>query len=186
MKYQCLINKLIEQKIIKAEDAEIYVYGLNHVLLYISSIAISAFFAFLFHGIPIYLFFLFVFVPLRRFMGGFHFHNPVICMITSQIAVFLPQIMVPQIMEYEHTMIVLFILSYIAIIGITLTKKTSSNKNRYTDEQLHQKYTRKALAYEVFYGFVFSLCMIFHQPVFMATLLYAIMLECTVNLLPDL
>lgn len=186
MKYQCLINKLIEQKIIKADEAEIYVYGLHHVLLYLANIGISAFFAFLFHGIPIYLFFLFVFIPLRRFMGGFHFNNPVICIITSQIVVFLPQIMVPRIMKNEQLVMALFIISYMAVIGITIMKKAPQNKNRYTDYQLYQKYTQKALYYEAFDGLLFSLCVLLHEPALAATLLYAIMLECTVNLLPDL
>lgn len=186
MKYQRLINKLIEQNIIQAEEADIYIYGLNHVLLYFINIVISASFAFLFHGIHIYLFFLLVFVPLRRYMGGFHFSNPVICMIVSQIAVFLPQIIVPRIQCYSRCVTVLCAISYVILIGMTLTKKPAENKNRYTDQQLHRKYIKKALRYEAFHGLLFLICVIWHLPAFTATLLYAIMLECTVNLLPDM
>lgn len=185
MNYEKLVNQLVKQKIIKPEDADIYIYGLKYALLYLINIIISAFLALLFHGMIYYIVILLLIIPLRRFAGGFHFNNSFVCFIFSQLCVFLPQIIIPYISGHTHELILIFTISFILLFFTTSKKKSISSKKRYTDEILIQKYTRKTLQIELLYLLLFILCIFMHFDSFAFIILYIVIVQLLSLIIPE-
>lgn len=78
-------NNLVNSKIIKAEDIEIYIYGINQILVSILNIA-SALIIGLFFGVFLEVaVFMVSYIPLRTFAGGYHAKTPLRCYILSVI-----------------------------------------------------------------------------------------------------
>lgn len=186
MKSNILVNKLVEQNIIKSEEADIYIYGLNYFLLYFVNIIISASFAFLLNSIPIYVFVLLAFISLRRFAGGFHFNHPVICILFSQVCLLLPQLLLPNIIVSKKWLFICFIFIYCSLLFVTKKKRAVCSKKRYTNEQLIQKNTRKSLFIEIVYIFIFLILFLFHQIVFASAILYVGLLQLLLLLIPEM
>lgn len=185
MKFDFLINKLISRNIIKPEEADIYVYGLEYSFLYLINILLSAFLSIMIHGTILYIFVLLTFIPLRRFAGGFHFNNPLVCMFFSQLFILIPQIIIPHITEYQKELIFLFIIAFPLLFFITIKKRAVSSKKKYIDEFLIKRYTRKALIIEIIYSLLFIGFIIFKQTVFAAVILYIVIIQFFLILIPE-
>lgn len=74
-------NDLIKSDIVKAEDAKIYIYGINQILTYVinvfSALIIGAILG-VFLEITV---FMAAYIPLRSFAGGYHAKTPLRCYI---------------------------------------------------------------------------------------------------------
>lgn len=186
MKYEKMIRTLIQYDIIQEEDGELYSYGLHHAILYASNFLMAFILAMIADGLPVFLLFLFVFIPLRSYVGGFHFNHATLCVITSQLTIFSVQLFVPVCSDHHKLLVILFIISYITTLLITLFKKKRSNDNRYTDSSLHQKYTKIAIRYEMCFLVLFICCVLLEFWTFATTICYAFVIEVIVSILPDI
>lgn len=184
MKYQRIINKLITQGIIEAEEADLYAYGLEITILYTISITISAFISILMHGTFIYLIFLAAFLPLRRSAGGFHFDSSFVCQFFSQVLIVLPQIIIPKILQ---TNISPLWFSALFVIDLLILHKKGAivSKNRFSDEEMINKFTKKSFHILVIYFIVFILFTFFNKELVAYTLLYVVMLQGILLLIPE-
>lgn len=186
MKYNLLINKLISRNIIKAEEADIYIYGLENALLNLFNILISASLSLLFHSTGIYIFLLLTFIPLRRFAGGFHFNNPVLCMFFSQLCLLVPQLIIHHVTKYQTVIVVLFIIFFPLLLFTTIKKRALGSKKRYTDDFLIEKHTKKALRIEIIYFFLFIGLIAFQQIEFATVILYVILFQLILFIVPEI
>lgn len=186
MKYKSLINSLISRNIIKAEEADIYIYGLENALLNLFNILISASLSLLFHSTGIYIFLLLTFIPLRRSAGGFHFNNPIVCMFFSQMCLLIPQLIISHIVKYQKVIIVLFIIFFPLLLFTTIKKRSIGSKKRYTDDFLIKKHTKKAIKIEILYFFLFIGLITFHQIEFASVILYVILFQLILFIIPEM
>lgn len=74
---------LIDKDIIDKEDAEVYSFGFQAGLEFISCLSVSSGMAVLTHRVMEYLVFLAVFMPVRSYAGGFHFDRFLYCFLGS-------------------------------------------------------------------------------------------------------
>lgn len=110
MKIACtLTRKLVEKKIVDAEDYDIYCYGINQLVWYlINTITVIVIGALSKNLIFLFTFFI-VYIPLRSFAGGIHARTPMTCYICSVVAL----VVVGVIGSYEVN-------GYMAIVFILL------------------------------------------------------------------
>ena len=102
-------------------------------------------------------------LPLRRYMGSYHFNNAILCSVTSTIII----ILIPLISHYIA--LNYYIVTVVSLIAFTLTSiiksKDHSNKPLSVDEK--KFYTRKALVLQILYWvlIIISLSLNFHITV---------------------
>lgn len=186
MKYQKTINKLITKGIITNEDADLYAYGLEIAVMYLISLTISALISIFLHGTAIYLIFLATFLPLRASAGGFHFDNSFICQFFSQILIILPQLIIPKMIQTNiYIPSICFFIIFISDMLILFKQGAKASKNRYSDENIVEKFTKKSIYILSVYLIVFILLIYLKWQLAAYTLLYVILLEGILLLIPE-
>lgn len=150
-------NNLIHSNVIKKEDAEIYIYGINQILvsvLNVSSALIIGLFFNVFLEITV---FMMAYIPLRSFAGGYHAKTPLRCYIFSVIML----IVVSMGMEYlpmttDWVNYTVFIVSLVIVLMLSPVE----DKNKPLDEIEHKTYKNRTViitASEFVFSLVFKL-----------------------------
>lgn len=82
-------DNLVRSNVIKEEDAEIYIYGINQILVSVlnvsSALIIGLILGMFFESII----FMAAYIPLRSFAGGYHAKTPIRCYFASLIIMFM-------------------------------------------------------------------------------------------------
>lgn len=147
-----LIEKMIKKQIINVKDKELYEYGLKVGAIYFFGISFALLFSALLNGFFVCLFMILLFIPIRRFLGGFHFRNAYICFICSEIYMLLPLAFVPFFLKWNKYISILLDISFILLALVTcIFKSKFSSKRKYYSEKFKFKCTKKALTYELLY-----------------------------------
>lgn len=76
-----IIDYLIAAEIVESDDYEIYSYGIFVVLFNVICVLNIIIIGFLLNNIKYSLLFLFLFIPLRILLGGFHCKTPIRCVL---------------------------------------------------------------------------------------------------------
>ncbi len=80
-----LTNWLIKQEVISAQDAELYMYAMNHIIMAALPIIIVLILTCIWGKLINFLFIIIPFVSIRRYSGGYHAPSAPICLICSCI-----------------------------------------------------------------------------------------------------
>ena len=78
-------NNLVHSGVIKEEDAEIYIYGINQILTYVLNVSSALIIGLIFGVFPEIAVFMAAYIPLRSFAGGYHAKTPLSCYVFSVI-----------------------------------------------------------------------------------------------------
>lgn len=78
-------NNLVHSGVIKKEDAEIYIYGINQILVSVLNVSSALIIGLIFGVFPEIAVFMAAYIPLRSFAGGYHAQTPLRCYIFSVI-----------------------------------------------------------------------------------------------------
>lgn len=76
-------NNLVHSNVIKEEDAEIYIYGINQILVSVLNVSSALIIGLIFGVFFEIAVFMAAYIPLRSFAGGFHAKTPLRCYIFS-------------------------------------------------------------------------------------------------------
>lgn len=124
---------LVKNKIIEIDDCEVYIYGLEALLLNTTNIITALIISILTNTISHFMVFLTVFVPLRVFAGGVHAKSSMSCYIYTTllygITVFLVKLC--PLIYRNLPMQILFVIVIITIIALSPQK----NQNHELDEE---------------------------------------------------
>lgn len=82
---EVLVNKLINNGIIRKENKQIYQYGINQMFNNLLSFISFSVIAVLLKAIPESLVFIIAYIPLRVYAGGYHARTPLRCWILSNL-----------------------------------------------------------------------------------------------------
>ena len=80
-----IVNNLVHSGVIKEEDAEIYIYGINQILTSVLSVSSALIIGLIFGVFPEIAVFMAAYIPLRSFAGGYHAKTPLSCYVFSVI-----------------------------------------------------------------------------------------------------
>lgn len=176
MNFKKITSKLISQNIIKKEDAPIYEYGLQCFFLYFINFLISAIIAIITDETLIYLLVVIFFFSLRKSAGGFHFQNPYVCMIFSQIVIIIPQLFLNRKILDIHVSIIVLLLLYM-ILWYLIIKNTQHHPNKYTNEIMIHRNKRKSIILLTVYFIIALVSIILKMHLITNTLLYSLSIQ---------
>ena len=134
-------DNLVQSNIVKAEDAEIYIYGINQILTYVinvsSALIVGAIFGVFFEAAV----FMAAYIPLRSFAGGYHAKTPLRCYIFSVIML----IVVSIGMKYLYMTEWVYYVVLAAAASVVLILSPVEDRNKPLDETEHKVYKRRTV-----------------------------------------
>lgn len=146
-------DNLVRSNVVKAEDAEIYIYGINQILVSILNIS-SALIISLFFGVFLEVaVFMVAYIPLRTFAGGYHAKTPLRCYIFSVIMLIIVSLGLKYLSLIEWVYYVVFVLTIIIICVLSPVE----DKNKPLDEIEYKVYKKRTIVItitETFIGFM--------------------------------
>ncbi len=119
-------NNLVQSGVIKEEDAEIYIYGINQILVSVLNVSSALIIGLIFGVFYEAAVFMVAYIPLRSFAGGYHAKTPLRCYVFSVMMLIIVSISMKYIyiMEWICGMILLVA----ALIIIVLSPVEDANK----------------------------------------------------------
>lgn len=132
-------NNLVNSQIIKAEDIEIYIYGINQILVSILNIAsaliLGAIFG-VFYEIAV---FMAAYIPLRTFAGGYHAKTPLRCYVFSMIMLAIVSVGLRYFCIADEAYYVILVISIVVILILSPVE----DKNKPLNEIEHKIYKKR-------------------------------------------
>ena len=132
-------NNLVHSNVIKEEDAEIYIYGINQILVSVLNVSSALIIGLIFGVLPEIAVFMAAYIPLRSFAGGYHAKTPLRCYIFSVIMLIVVSIGMNYLYMEDWVYYVVFAAS--ALVVLILAPVEDSNKP--LDETEHKVYKRR-------------------------------------------
>lgn len=134
-------NDLVHSSVIKEEDAEIYIYGINQILVSVLNVSSALIIGLVFGVFFEITVFMAAYIPLRSFAGGYHAKTPLRCYIFSVIMVTVVSIGMKYL--YIADWVYYAVLSASALVVIILAPVEDSNKP--LDETEHKVYKKRTM-----------------------------------------
>ncbi len=134
-------NNLVHSNVVKEEDAEIYIYGINLILVSVVNASSALIIGFIFGVFLEVAVFMAAFIPLRSFAGGYHAKTPLRCYIFSVITL----VIISFGMRYlflSYWVYYIF-LATATLVVITLSPIEDKNKPLYDVE--HKIYKKRVI-----------------------------------------
>lgn len=149
-------NDLVRSNVVKEEDAEIYIYGINQILTSVINVSSALIIGLIFGAFFEVAVFMAAYIPLRSFAGGYHAKTPLRCYIFSVMMLIVVSIGMKYISLTEW--VYYAVLSAAALVVIVLSPVEDRNKP--LDEIEHKVYKRRAIfiaVAEILIGLTFKL-----------------------------
>ncbi len=142
--------------IIKAEDAELYIYGINQILVAVLNLSSALIIGLIFNVFLEIAIFMAAYIPLRSFAGGFHAKTPLRCYIFSVIMLIIVSIGMNHLYIADWVYFIFLAVSSLIVIILSPVE----DKNKPLDEKEHKIYKKRTVIIfmiEVAICFVFKL-----------------------------
>ena len=139
---QKLISSLIDNNIIKKEDEEIYMYGLNQIVFVTLNLITTIFIGLIFNKIFEVILFMVTYIPIRVYAGGYHARTKLRCYIFSVLML----ISVCYILKLNllNSYLLIVILAII-FSGVILYLAPVEDKNKPLDKIEIEVYTKRTI-----------------------------------------
>lgn len=143
------IYSLMKKNNIFVEN-DVFDYGFSILVTYLKYLLFIIPFSILFKEFVEVFIFLIIFIPIRRFIGGFHFKNLKYCFIGSVLSV----ISLPYLAMRIYIPPVLVILIILSSVFLTICIGSVDHPNKPLTIYEKKKHTQKALFVEIIYVFI--------------------------------
>ena len=134
-------NNLVHSGVIKEEDAEIYIYGINQILVSVLNVSSALIIGLIFGVFPEIAVFMAAYIPLRSFAGGYHAKTPLRCYVFSVIML----IVVSIGLKYLHIAEWIYYAVLVAATLVVLVLAPVEDRNKPLDEIEHKVYKRRTV-----------------------------------------
>ena len=136
-----IVNNLVHSGVIKEEDAEIYIYGINQILTSVLSVSSALIIGLIFGVFPEIAVFMAAYIPLRSFAGGYHAKTPLSCYVFSVIML----IVVSIGLKYLHLADWVYYAVLVAATLVVLVLFPVEDRNKPLDEIEQKVYKRRTI-----------------------------------------
>lgn len=136
-----IADDLVRSNVVKAEDAEIYIYGINQILVSILNISSALIIGLIFGVFLEVAVFMVVYIPLRTFAGGYHAKTPLRCYIFSVIMLTIVSLCMKFLSFAEWMYYAVFVLAIIIVCVLSPVE----DKNKPLDEIECRVYKKRAV-----------------------------------------
>ena len=134
-------NNLVHSGVIKEEDTEIYIYGINQILTSVLNVSSALIIGLIFGVFPEIAVFMAAYIPLRSFAGGYHAKTPLRCYVFSVIML----IVVSIGLKYLHIADCVYYAVLVAATLVVLVLSPVEDRNKPLDEIEHKVYKRRTI-----------------------------------------
>lgn len=151
-----IVNDLTRSDIVKAEDAEIYIYGINQILMYSINISSALIIGLIFGKFFEAAVFIVAYCSLRSFAGGYHAKTPLRCYVFSVIMLIIVLVGIKYLYLTEWMYYVVLLTAALVVIVLSPVE----DKNKPLDEIEHRVYKKRTIlivATELLIGIVLKL-----------------------------
>lgn len=151
-----IVNDLTRSDIVKAEDAEIYIYGINQILMYSINISSALIIGLIFGKFFEAAVFIVAYCSLRSFAGGYHAKTPLRCYVFSVIMLIIVLVGIKYLYLTEWMYYVVLLAAALVVIVLSPVE----DRNKPLDEIEHKVYKRRTIliaATELLIGIVLKL-----------------------------
>lgn len=141
-------NNLVHSGVIKEEDAEIYIYGINQILTSVLNVSSALIIGLIFGVFPEIAVFMAAYIPLRSFAGGHHAKTPLSCYVFSVIML----IVVSIGLKYLHLADWVYYAVFVAATLVVLVLSPVEDRNKplaEIEQKVYKKRTMNIAAAEV-------------------------------------
>lgn len=149
-------DDLVRSNVIEAEDAEIYIYGINQILVSVLNVSSALIIGLIFGTLLEIAVFMAAYIPLRSFAGGYHARTPLRCYIYSLIMLIIVSIG----LKYLHMEMWVYYAVLLTAVLIVLVLSPVEDKNKPLDDLEYKVYKKRAIiiaAIELIVSIVFKL-----------------------------
>ncbi len=134
-------DNLVRSNVIEAEDAEIYIYGINQILVSVLNVLSALIIGLILGTFFEVVVFMAAYIPLRIFSGGYHAKTPLRCYIFSVIML----IIVSLGMKYLYMAGWVYYIILAAAALMILVLSPVEDKNKPLDDLEYKVYKRRAI-----------------------------------------
>ena len=141
-------NNLVHSGVIKEEDAEIYIYGINQILTSVLNVSSALIIGLIFGVFPEIAVFMAAYIPLRSFAGVYHAKTPLSCYVFSVIML----IVVSIGLKYLHLADWVYYAVFVAATLVVLVLSPVEDRNKplaEIEQKVYKKRTMNIAAAEV-------------------------------------
>lgn len=136
-----IVNNLVHSGVIKEEDAEIYIYGINQILTSVLNVSSALIIGLIFGVFPEIAVFMAAYIPLRSFAGGYHAKTPLSCYVFSVIML----IVVSIGLKYLHLADWVYYAVFVAATLVVLVLSPVEDRNKPLAEIEQKVYKRRTI-----------------------------------------
>ena len=136
-----IVNNLVHSGVIKEEDAEIYIYGINQILTSVLNVSSALIIGLIFGVFPEIAVFMAAYIPLRSFAGGYHSKTPLSCYVFSVIML----IVVSIGLKYLHLADWVYYAVFVAATLVVLVLSPVEDRNKPLAEIEQKVYKRRTI-----------------------------------------
>lgn len=137
---------LLNKEVIREEERELYEYAVYSVLITIAPMLMAILFGIIMGGLYQSIILMIPFMTIRKYSGGYHAKNPIVCFLTSCLLLFLC-ISTSIYAEYNIQMFFLMLLSTLILIICS----PIDSENRRLDQEEKQRYKIVTTTQTLFY-----------------------------------
>ena len=151
-----IVNDLTRSDIVKAEDAEIYIYGINQILMYSINISSALIIGLIFGKFFEAAVFIVAYCSLHSFAGGYHAKTPLRCYVFSVIMLIIVLVGIKYLYLTEWMYYVVLLAAALVVIVLSPVE----DKNKPLDEIEYRVYKKRTIliaATELLIGIVLKL-----------------------------
>lgn len=133
-------NNLVHSGVIKEEDAEIYIYGINQILTSVLNVSSALIIGLIFDVFTEVAVFMAAYIPLRSFAGGYHAKTPLRCYVFSVMML----IVVSLGLKNLHIADWIYYAVLAVSILVVLVLSPVQDRNKPLDEIEHKVFKRRS------------------------------------------
>ncbi len=134
-------DDLVRSGVVKEEDAEVYIYGINQILAYVLNASSSLIIGLIFGVTFEIVIFMAAYIPLRSFAGGYHAKTPLRCYVFSVIMLVIVSICIRCLSLTEWVYYAVLAVSVFVILVLSPVE----DKNKPLDEVEHKVYKKRTM-----------------------------------------
>ncbi len=129
----------MRSNVIKEEDAEIYIYGINQIFVSVLNVSSALIIGWVFGAVLEITVFMAAYIPLRTFAGGYHAKTPTRCYILSLIIIIIVLVKI----KYFHFFDIIYYIVLTAEVLIILLLSPVEDKNKLLNVTEQKVYKRR-------------------------------------------
>lgn len=136
-----IVNDLTQSDIVKAEDAEIYIYGINQILMYAINISSALIIGLIFGKFFEAAVFIAAYCSLRSFAGGYHAKTPLKCYFFSIIMLIIVLVGIKYLYLTEWVYYAVLAMTFVIVLVLSPVE----DKNKPLDDLEHKVYKKRGV-----------------------------------------